>query len=646
MRKLVLFGLVALSAAVLMPFAQVGRAAGNPPHVLIVLMENTSYEAVVGNTQMPYVNGLVAANGSVSTTDLSHPSEPNYLGLVSGSIQNNPQDLTPQDQTYPGPQFTDELAAAGIGWKAYMEDMPVACDLTDQYSPGGYDVNHNPFMYFSSVRGNPSQCNRDVPYPQLTADLNAGTAPPFLWVSPNTTNDMHDGTPAQGDSFLHGLVTQIQASSWWTLGSRIIITWDEGTQSDQVLTLVVGSAHGTQANGGNAYGTLRGLEEAYGVGLLGGSANPSNGDILPLLSGSTPPPPSPSPTPPTPSPSPSPSPAPSAPPAPSSPSARPSQSPSSSLAPSAPPTLSAPASSPAASSNYIRGVYGKDSSHTGFNAMATAGFTAVMTDPYKESLDPLAAAGLKGIVWLGAWLNTPTCGFENDDAKIRTLVSAIAGHPAILAYYLGDEPRITECPQAPALFKQRSDLVHSLDPGSATFTVIQAYENGAAHRYAAWVGAVDILGFDVYPCAKASSSCDYKSLDAAITAIDGLGIPRYWAIVQDFQDCYYRLPTPQELRAQFDHWSQSKMSGYFVFSWNYQSADQACPGTSLDAHPDNVAELKYENSRTFTPRQLVVGPIRSSAGQAPLWVLGAAALAVLAVLAALARRRRRRRPPI
>ena len=215
---------------------------------MVVLMENTSYEGVVGNSQMPFVNGLVSAYGSVSTTDLSHPSLPNYLGYVSGSIQNNPQDTTPQDGTYPGPQFTDELASAGIAWKAYMQDMPVACDLTDQYGPGSYDVNHNPFMYFNSVRNNASQCNRDVPYPQLTADLSAGTAPAFIWVTPNTTNDMHDGTPAQGDAFLKALVTQVQASSWWTAQSRIVITWDEGTQSEQVLTLVVGSAHGTAAS--------------------------------------------------------------------------------------------------------------------------------------------------------------------------------------------------------------------------------------------------------------------------------------------------------------------------------------------------------------------------------------------------------------
>ena len=345
---LAVLGLTALSVALIAPPAHVALAAG-PPHVLMVLMENHSYEQIVGNAQMPFVNGLVAANGSVSTTDLSHPSLPNYLGLISGSIQNNPQDTTPQDGTYAGPQLTDELAAAGIAWKAYMQDMPMACDLNDTYSPGTYDVNHNPFMYFNTVRNNPAQCNRDVPYPQLAADLNAGAAPPFLWVSPNTANDMHDGTPAQGDAFLQGLVTQVKASSWWTADSRIIITWDEGEQSDQVLTLVVGSAHGTAASGGNEYGTLRGVEEAYGVGLLGQSASGSVGDIRPLLVGGTAPPPpppppaSPKPTPPSAQPTPSSSPTPTPEDSPS-PSPSPSPTPSPTPTPSATPVAPVPAS--------------------------------------------------------------------------------------------------------------------------------------------------------------------------------------------------------------------------------------------------------------------------------------------------------------
>jgi hypothetical protein len=489
-------------------------------------------------------------------------------------------------------------------------------------------------MYFDSVRNSSSQCNRDVPYSQLTSDLNAGTAPPFIWVTPNTINDMHDGTPAQGDSFLRGLVTQVQASSWWTAGSRIIITWDEGTQSEQVLTLVVGSAHGTAANGGNAYGTLRGLEEAYGVGLLGHSADPNVGDIRPLLTGSTPPPPS--------SPRPSPPPAqtvsPTPPPA--------SRSASPSAPPSAPPSSSPAPSAPAGTLPYVRGVYGKDSSPSGSALIEAAGFNTVMTDPYKELLDPLAAKGLKGIVWLGAWMNAPTCGFERDDATITSQVTSIAGNPDILAYYLGDEPRVSECPNAPAMFKKRSDLVHTLAPGSLTFTVIQAYENGISHDYSPWAGVVDIVGFDVYPCARTSTTCTFGDIDQAVASIDKAGIKRYWGIVQDFQDCYYRLPTAKEIGGQFDHWARSDMSGYLVFSWNYIAANNSCGGTSLESYPENIAQLTLENSRTFTPQSAAVTKPSQTLHQTGFaqylpGAAGAALGACIALVWLLLRRRRR-----
>src|SRR4029077_5538814 len=142
-RPLAVFLYASLAAMLVFPLARIAQGAAAAPHVMIVLMENTSYEQIVGNAQMPFVNGQVATNGSVSTTDLSHPSEPNYLGITSGSIYDNPADLTPQDETYAGPQFTDELANAGISWKAYMQDMPSPCDLTDQFGPANYDVNHN-----------------------------------------------------------------------------------------------------------------------------------------------------------------------------------------------------------------------------------------------------------------------------------------------------------------------------------------------------------------------------------------------------------------------------------------------------------------------------------------------------------------------
>ncbi|MGZ3397347.1 MAG: hypothetical protein ACXVB2_24825, partial [Isosphaeraceae bacterium] len=314
--------------------------------------------------------------------------------------------------------------------------------------------------------------------------------------------------------------------------------------------------------------------------------------------------------------------------------------------PSAPQSSSSAPSVAPGTQPYVRGVYGKDSSPSGSALIAAAGFNTVMTDPYRESLDPLAAKGLKGIVWLGAWENAPTCGFERDDAAITSQVTSIAGNPAILAYYLGDEPRVSECPDAPALFKKRSDLIHALAPGSQTFTVIQAYENGISHDYSPWAGVVDIVGFDVYPCAKASATCTFGDIDQAVASIDKAGIKRYWGIVQDFQDCYYRLPTAKEIGGQFDRWAKSDMSGYLVFSWNYIPANKSCEGTSLESHPENLAQLTLENSRTFTPQPAVATKPSQNLRQTGFAqylpeAAGTAAVACIVLAWLLLRRRRR-----
>jgi acid phosphatase len=254
---------------------------------MIVLMENHDYGQIIGSGQAPYINSLASSNGlATHWSAISSPSLPNYLALVSGSIWNNPQDNTPADNTYPGPTVVDELSAAGISWKAYMEDMPAACDTGDTFGPGNYDVNHDPFMYFSEIRGNASKCNRVVPYPQLAGDLAHNTAPSFIWVSPNLIHDMHDGSVAQGDQWLQSQLPAVFASSWYKSGGVVIITWDETAGADNVATVVISSRHGggrTLASAGNHYGTLRAIEETFGVGLIGASASSANGDLRSLF---------------------------------------------------------------------------------------------------------------------------------------------------------------------------------------------------------------------------------------------------------------------------------------------------------------------------------------------------------------------------
>jgi hypothetical protein len=294
-----------------------------------------------------------------------------------------------------------------------------------------------------------------------------------------------------------------------------------------------------------------------------------------------------------------------------------------------PPGGTAPAGQAAASHRpfFVRGIYGRDATcrpagddsdngchvATGVDGMRAAGFNTVQADATPTALAALAAKGLKAIVWLGDW-NKQACTWQIPDSRLPLVIAAVKRSPAVLAYYLADEPLLSSCPDAPAAFRARTGLVHSLDPGSRTFTLIQAYDHGPVD-YSKWVGAVDVLGFDLYPCSfkngldfsarpKVRSSCDFSGVvDSNIERIERAGITSYWGVLQDFQDCYYELPTRQDLRTQITHWQRlgHHLAGYLVFSWNWmgERCTYGSLGVNLSDVPRNVAELDYENRHFF-----------------------------------------------
>jgi hypothetical protein len=265
---------------------------------MLILMENHGYSDIIGDTtDAPYINSLATGYASATAwSDVSHPSLPNYLALTAGSIFSDPADCVPTWAASVDGNCTfdmsttslaDQLSTAGIPWKAYMEDMPTACDSTDTFSPGNYDVNHNPFVYYDEVVHTAATCNQIVPYSELMTDLTSGSLPAFMWVTPNLIHDMHDGTIADGDNFLKGLIQSIMGSDWYKHGGSIIITWDEDESgTEQIALIVVSQANmgrGAFGPAGNHYGTLRGIEEVYGLSLLQSAADAASGDVRPLL---------------------------------------------------------------------------------------------------------------------------------------------------------------------------------------------------------------------------------------------------------------------------------------------------------------------------------------------------------------------------
>ncbi|PKR86226.1 alkaline phosphatase family protein [Heyndrickxia camelliae] len=59
-----------------------------PKHIIIVVVENHSYNQIIGNKDAPYINQL-ADHGVLFTNShgIAHPSQPNYLALFSGDTQ-------------------------------------------------------------------------------------------------------------------------------------------------------------------------------------------------------------------------------------------------------------------------------------------------------------------------------------------------------------------------------------------------------------------------------------------------------------------------------------------------------------------------------------------------------------------------------
>ena len=267
-------------------------SSGVGPHVMVLIEENQEYSSVIGSSSAPYINGTLIPKYTSATNwfAVQHTSLNDYLELVSGSNQGYPTKAPP----YPGTTVVDEMKNAGFSWKAYIENLPSACYKGG--STGLYDKSHNPFVWFSSILNSSAQCNRVVPYSrsQVSTDLKSATPPNFVWVTPNNCDNMHDACAPtnnkvkQGDNWLKANLPTVLGSPWFTSGGAVIITWDEGStgkgwnggSGGHIATLVLTpQAKLSVGSGGDHYGTLRGIEEVFGVGLLGASSNSANGDL-------------------------------------------------------------------------------------------------------------------------------------------------------------------------------------------------------------------------------------------------------------------------------------------------------------------------------------------------------------------------------
>jgi hypothetical protein len=239
------------------------KAVRQPDHIVVVIFENKHRSSVIGSRQAPYLNKL-AANGANMTHSfgVTHPSQPNYLALFSGSTHGVTSNACPKHFRR-ADNLGHQLRKSGRSFVGYAESLPQTgfrgC------SSGRYLRKHNPWVNFGTL---PASTNR--PFSAFPSDYRK--LPTVSFVSPNMCHDMHDCSIRTGDRWMKKHFSRY--ARWAPRhNSLLVVTFDEnaGGTAKPIPTIIVGAnvRPGIYSERLNHHKLLRTIEDIYGLPALG-----------------------------------------------------------------------------------------------------------------------------------------------------------------------------------------------------------------------------------------------------------------------------------------------------------------------------------------------------------------------------------------
>ncbi|MBA3273720.1 MAG: hypothetical protein H0T11_07590 [Chthoniobacterales bacterium] len=261
-----------------------------PDHVVIVVLENRSFDQIIGSPEAPYINNVLVPEGALLTNShaLEHPSQPNYLDLFSGSNQGVTTNTRPLNTPFSTPNLGAKLVAAGFSFVTFSEGLPFAGFdgdvFTDKPGIAKYERKHNPAVNWQgpdAPAGNhlPPAANRPFrSFPNSPAGYEL--LPTVAIVVPNEQHNMHAGSIRQSDDWLRANLEPYRAWAM-THNSIILLTFDEdgyNTATNRIATLFAGQSiipgkydeaaieHAPGA-GADHFTILRTLETLYQLGV-------------------------------------------------------------------------------------------------------------------------------------------------------------------------------------------------------------------------------------------------------------------------------------------------------------------------------------------------------------------------------------------
>ncbi|MFJ2187037.1 alkaline phosphatase family protein [Kitasatospora sp. NPDC087861] len=262
--------LVAASAGLWAATATTAQAAAlpAPDHIVVVVMENHAYTQVIGSSSAPYLNSLATGGANLTQSfGITHPSQPNYYALFSGSTQGVTDDSCVSVGALQAPNLASEVTAAGKTWASYNETLPAQGSTV--CGSGTYAQKHNPWFGFGNVPVSSAKT-----FTQFPTDYT--TLPNVSFVVPNLCSDMHDCSVGTGDTWIKN---NLGAYATWAKShnSLLVVTFDEDNRlaGNRIPTVVYG-AHVTPGSSTgttvNHYNVLRTLEDLAGVTTHAGNA--------------------------------------------------------------------------------------------------------------------------------------------------------------------------------------------------------------------------------------------------------------------------------------------------------------------------------------------------------------------------------------
>ncbi|HKR05642.1 MAG TPA: alkaline phosphatase family protein [Bacteroidia bacterium] len=264
----------------ILPLRLFSQPIPQPNKVVVVILENHSYQYIIDSTYAPYIDSIAGAGALFSDYHgLGYPSQPNYIKLFSGSDQGIIDDDFPLGLLpFSTPNLASSLIDSGFTFKGYAEDLPDPGAIIS-WSTGNYYFKHTPWPCwqgpFPAQHQLPEEDSLNLPFTYFPSDYDS--LPDLCFVIPNADNNMHDGPdPLRitiGDDWirsnLSGYINWCQANN-----SLFILTFDEddGNSQNRVPLIIYGPSlvvQGVYPNYHDHYGLLCTLEDMFSLPYIG-----------------------------------------------------------------------------------------------------------------------------------------------------------------------------------------------------------------------------------------------------------------------------------------------------------------------------------------------------------------------------------------